>query len=253
MFVPPGMLRPLASVCGLKAAQFCFSPFSLHPLGFPPGMVWESLAQAFPSGSSLDGFLGWQRGVWNSCGIPGPRRGSGMLPASDREKIWEFLHKTAHSKAVAPSPSCSHPRPPGEWISRERDFILGSLPGGSSQLPLGLFPLPHVDLGREKSGMWHIGTAGKQQQIPAGSTWDLPQEGLGHQPWARGGPLGFRSAPGSQKLSKGTTRGKTMEKRGSLRCCPLHQQSSSPRASRIPTRIRSSAAPAPLRASLGTW
>lgn len=193
-----------------------------------------------------------------------------------RDKIREFLPKTARSEAAAPSPSCSVAS-----ASRTRDP-----PGPHSQALFllrgkGFYPgIPprwlrdrhrcHVRIsagrkaGRGPSGP--PGSGSRSRLDPGGICPTFPEllrerippkpsRGWTTNPGPAVAPFGLRSAPGSQQLSKGTTRGKTTENPRSRQALPPpHQHSSSPSASRIPARIRGPAAPAPLRASRGsTW
>lgn len=219
-------------------------------------------------------------GFWDGSegfGIPVAFQGLGGSPGcSTGIKSGNFSVKLPDPRPrLHPHPAPSHPRPaPGTpqapiprlfSCSGGRDFIPGSLPGGSGIVTAAT----RGSRQGEKRDAAHRDpreAAADPGWIPAGSAPHSPSSSRNGSPpkpsrgWTTNpgpavAPLGLRSAPGSQQLSKGTTRGKTTE---NPRCRealpPPHQHSSSPSASRIPARIRASASPAPLRASRGgTW
>lgn len=246
-----GALREwLWNIYGLKAARLlCFSQTFPHS----GGMVRESLAQSR--------WVQPRRG-WNSWDIPGAWGHSGR---SYRINPGNFSPIQRHGSI----PNLGYTRVPQDPIPRRfsrskgRDFILGSLPsdsrGGSG---VGLSPLsrPVATLGsgqgqkrdvarwdsREDPGWIQAGSAPHSRSSSGnGRAWTT-RSGPVVAPWSSGALPDPRSSAKALREEKLRKIGNPEEP------LPLHQQSSNPRASgKIPRR--NSRAPAPLRASLGTW
>lgn len=188
IFVPPGMLREHSgNVYGLKAAELlCSSQSFPHSHRERCGNLW--LERGSPVGPAQTGYWDHGEGGWNSCGIPGVWRSSGCSQCSIRDKTGNF----SSMQGRGPIPIlCQGPIP--------KDFILGPLPAGGSGLGLSPLspPAPPLAPGGDRSGMWPLGTPGREgkSRLAPGRTRRTLPELLQE----RGAPERSRIPPAQQR------------------------------------------------------